>query len=76
MTCPIPVFTASSPWKVIITLGFPGGSAGKESTCNAEDLDSVSGLGGSPGEENSYPLQYSILENCMDCKESQRVRHN
>ena len=66
MTCPIPVFPASSPWKVIITLGFPGGSAGTESACNAGDLDSISGFGGSPGEENSFPLQYSGLENCMD----------
>ena len=48
-------------------LGFPGGSDGKESTCNAEDLDSIPGLGRSPGEGNSYPLQYSDLENSMDC---------
>ena len=36
---PIPVF-----------LGFPGGSAGKESSCNAGDLGSIPGLGRSPGE--------------------------
>ena len=36
-------------------LGFPGGSAGKESACNAGDLGSIPGLGGSPGEGNSYP---------------------
>ena len=48
-------------------LGFPGGSDGKESTCNAEDLGSIPGLGRSPGEGNSYPLQYSDLENSMDC---------
>jgi len=47
-------------------LGFPGGSAGKESTCNVGDLGSVPGLGRSPGEEKSYPLQYSGLENSMD----------
>ena len=35
--------------------GFPGGSAGKESTCNAEDLGSVPGLGRSPGEGNWLP---------------------
>ena len=53
---------------VIYTLlGFPGGSAGKESACNAGDLGSVPGLGRSPGEGNSYPLQYSGLENSMDC---------
>ena len=38
---------------------FPGGSAGKESTGNAGDLGSVSGLGRSPGEGKGYPLQYS-----------------
>ena len=43
--------------------GFPGGSDGKEPTCNAGDLGSIAGLGRSPGEENSYPLQYSDLEN-------------
>ena len=43
--------------------GFPGGSAGEESACNAGDLGSIPGLGRSPGEGNSYPLQYSSLEN-------------
>ena len=47
-------------------LGFSCGSAGKESTCNAGDLGSVSGLGRSPGEGKGYPLQYSGLENAMD----------
>ena len=37
---------------------FPCGSAGKESTCNTGDLGSIPGLGGSPGEGKSYPLQY------------------
>ena len=50
-----------------VFLGFPCGSAGKESTCNAGDLGVIPELGGSPGEENSYPLQYSGLENSMDC---------
>ena len=45
---------------------FPGGSAGKESACNAGDLDSITGLGRSPGERKGYPLQYSGLENSMD----------
>ena len=45
----------------------PGDSAGKESTCNVGDLGSISGLGRSPGEGNSYPLQYSGLENSMGC---------
>ena len=43
-----------------------GGSAGKESACNAGDLGSIPGLGRCPGEGNSYPLQYSGLENSMD----------
>ena len=48
-------------------LGFPCGSADKESACNAGDLGSVPGLGRSPGEGNVYPLQNSGLENSMDC---------
>ena len=43
--------------------GFPGGSAGKESTCNVGDLGSIPGLGRSPGEGKDYPLQYFGLEN-------------
>ena len=46
---------------------FLGGSAGKESACNEGDLGLIPGLGRSPGEENGYPLQYSGLENPMDC---------
>ena len=42
--------------------GFPGSSAGKESTCNTGDP----GLGRSSGEGKGYPLQYSGLENSMD----------
>ena len=49
------------------SLGFPCGSAGKESDCNAGDLGSIPGLGRSPGEGKGYPLQYSSLENSMDC---------
>ena len=44
-------------------MGFPGGSDGKESACNAGDLGSITGLGRSPGEGKGYPLQYSGLEN-------------
>ena len=47
-------------------MGFPCGSGGKESTCNAGDLGSIPGLGRSPGEGKGYPLQYSGLENSMD----------
>ena len=52
---------------LILIWGFPGGSAGKESTCNLGDLDLIPGLGRSPGEGNSYSLQYSDMENSMDC---------
>ena len=48
-------------------LGFPGGSAGKESTCNAGDLGLIPGLGRSPEEGKGYPLQYSGLQNSVDC---------
>ena len=48
------------------TVGFPGGSTGKESACNVGDLGSIPGLGRSPGEGKGYPLQYSGLENSMD----------
>ena len=47
-------------------LGFPGGSDGKASAYNVGDLGSILGLGRSPGEENSNPLQYSCLENLKD----------
>ena len=50
-----------------VFLGLPGGSGGKESTCNAGNLGLIPGLGRSPGEGNGYPLQYSGLENFMDC---------
>ena len=49
-------------------LGFPDGSDGKESACNAGDLSLIPGLGSSPGEGKGYSLQYSGLENFMDCK--------
>ena len=50
-------------------LGFPGGSDGKESACNAGDIgdaNSIPGLVRSPGEGHGNPLQYSYLENPMD----------
>ena len=50
-----------------VFLGFAGGSAGKESACNAGDLGSIPALGRSPGEGKGYPLQYSGLENSIDC---------
>ena len=55
-------------YNLIRIKGFPCGSAGKESTCNAGDLGSIPGLGRrSSGEGEGYPLQYSGLENSMDC---------
>ena len=50
-----------------VFLGFPCGSAGKKSACNARDLGLIPGLGRSPGEGKGYPLQYSGLENFTDC---------
>jgi len=47
--------------------GFPCGSHGKESVCNVGDLGSIPGLGRFSGEGKGYPLQYSGLENSMDC---------
>ena len=47
-------------------VGFPGGSDGKESACNAGDPGSILGLGRLPGEGNGYPLLYSCLENSID----------
>ena len=44
-------------------MGFPGGSDGKESTCNVGDLGSIPRLGRSPGGGHGNPLQYSCLEN-------------
>ena len=63
----------NSPWVSFIYrppmswMGFPCGSAGKESACNAGDLGLIPGLGRCPGEGKGSPLQYSGLENSMDC---------
>ena len=45
-----------------IHMGFPGGSAGKKSTCNEGDLGSIPGLGRSPGGGPGNPCRYSCLE--------------
>ena len=50
-----------------VFLGFPCGSAGRESACNAGDLGLIPGLGRSPGEGKDFLLQYSGLESSMDC---------
>ena len=47
--------------------GFPRGSTGKESACDAGDLGSIPGLGRSSREGKGYPLQYFCLENSMHC---------
>ena len=48
-------------------MGFPCGSADKESACNVGDLGLIPGLGRCPGEGKGYPLQYSGLKNSMNC---------
>ena len=48
-------------------MGFPFGSAGKEFTCNVDDLGSIPELERSPGEGKGYPLHYSGLENSLGC---------
>ena len=56
------------PWRrdrlpIPVFLGFPGGSDSKESACNSGDLESIPGLGRSPGGGHGNPHQYSCLEN-------------
>ena len=48
-------------------MGFPDSSIGKESACNVGDPGLIPGLERSPGEGKGCPLQYSGLENSMDC---------
>ena len=75
-------WVGKKPWKMErlptpVFLGFAGGWAGWESTCNVGDLGSIPGLGRSPGKGKGYPLQYFGLKNSMDCivHGSQRVSH-
>ena len=51
---------------IYVYMDFPGGSDGRESTCNAEDPDLIPRSESSPGEGNGNPLQYCCLENPMD----------
>ena len=53
--------------ELLDSMGFLCGSAGKESACNAGDLGSIPGFVRFPGKGKDYPLQYSGLENSMDC---------
>ena len=62
----------SALWKF---KGFPDGSDGKETTCNAGDTGLIPGLGRSPREGNGNPLQYSHLENSMDRGDWQATVH-
>ena len=74
MQCKRPQFDSwvgKIPWRrdrlpTPVCLGFPGGSDGEESSCDAGGLGLTPGLGRSPGKGNSYPLQFSCLENSMD----------
>ena len=75
---PVQSLVGKIPWRrdrlpTPVFLGFPVGSAGKESACNAGDLGLIPGLGRSPGEGKDYPLQYFGLENSMGL---QIVGHN
>ena len=65
-------WVGKSPWRrdrlpTPVFLGFPCGSADKGFACSVGDLGLIPGLGRSPGEGKAYPLQYSGLENSMDC---------
>ena len=69
---PVQFLVGKIPWRRVrlpppVFLGFPGGSAGKESAHNAGDLGLIPGLGRSLGEGKGYPLQYSGLEKSTDC---------
>ena len=60
---------------VYMYVGFPGGSDGKGSTCNAGDTGSIPVSGRSPSEGTGYPLQYSCLGNSMDRGAWQTIVH-
>ena len=62
-----PGWPRCSIFGIAFCVSFPGSSTGKESSCNVGDLGSIPGLGRSPGEGKGCPLQYSGLENSMDC---------
>ena len=71
--CTRPLHREGERWSQYVILsqpksqgGFSGGSDGKESARNAENLGSIPGSGRSPGEGNGNPFQHSCLENPMD----------
>ena len=69
---PVGFLGQEDPWRrdrqpTPVFLGFPGDSAGKESSSNAGDLSSIPRLGRSPGEGKGHPLLYSGLANSIDC---------
>ena len=59
----------------MVSIGLPWWFRGKESACNARDVDSIPGSGRSPGEGYGDPLQSSCLENPMDREASQATAH-
>ena len=65
--CSLHCSPGSIPGQGSTSLGFSGGSAAKESTCNVGDRGLIPGLRRSPGEGIGYPFQYSGLENSTDC---------
>ena len=77
------MFVCMSVIYIYIYIGFPGGLDGKESTCNAGDLDLFPGLGSSPGEGNGYhssilawKIPWPEQPGRLLSKGSQRVGHN
>ena len=67
LTCMVFLISLSDSWLLVASLIVGKESIGKESACNAGDPGSIPGLGRSAGEGTGYPLQYSGLENSMDC---------
>ena len=65
LSCSLALLTFEA--KQALSWGFPCGSASKESPCNVGDLGLIPRLGRSAGEGKGHPLQYSGLENSMDC---------
>ena len=59
----------------IFIKGFPSGSDGKESACNAGDSGLIPGSGRFPGEGHGKPLQYSCVQNPMDREAWQDTVH-